>query len=64
MTYQDRIKGLREDADLTQAEMAKILNIAQTTYSQYERGSRGIPIEILLKISEYYKISTDWILKG
>lgn len=64
MTYQDRIKGLREDADLTQAEMAKILNIAQTTYSQYERGSRGIPIEILLKISEYYKVSTDWILKG
>lgn len=64
MTYQDRIKGLREDADLTQAEMANILNIAQTTYSQYERGSRGIPIEILLKISEYYKISTDWILKG
>lgn len=64
MTYQERLKALREDHDFTQTEIANKLNISQITYSQYERGVRGIPIEIILKLSELYRVTTDYILKG
>ena len=47
MTYLERLKALRQDRDLTQTQIAKILNVSQITYSQYERGTRGLPLEHL-----------------
>ncbi|MCX4304063.1 MAG: helix-turn-helix domain-containing protein [Clostridia bacterium] len=57
-----RIKNLREDNDLTQTEVAKHLNISQVAYSYYEIGKRNIPIDILIKLANFYETSTDYIL--
>lgn len=57
-----RIRDLREDADLTQKEMAKILNCSQQVYSNYELGQRDIPTSILIALAEYYNVTTDYIL--
>lgn len=57
-----RIKDLREDADLTQQELAQYLHIKQNTYSQYENEHRQLPIEVLIALAKYYKTSTDYIL--
>ena len=57
-----RIRDLREDKDLTQAEMAQILYCSQQVYSNYELGQRDIPTDILIKLSRFYKVSTDYIL--
>ena len=62
MNYWERIKALREDNDLTQKALAKYLNIAQNTYSQYENGKREIPINMLIKLCQYYHVSADYIL--
>lgn len=58
----ERIRNLREDADLTQTDVAKILNIAQRTYSGYEIGSRAIPIELLSQLADYYDTSVDYLI--
>ncbi|MCI6389185.1 MAG: helix-turn-helix transcriptional regulator [Ruminococcus sp.] len=57
-----RIRNLREDSDCTQVQMAKILNCSQQVYSNYELGQRDIPTDILIKLSEYYNVSTDYLL--
>lgn len=57
-----RIRDLREDRDLTQKEVAKILNCSQQVYSNYELGQRDIPTLILIELSNYYNVSTDYIL--
>lgn len=57
-----RIRDLREDKDLTQKDMAEILNCSQQVYSNYELGQRDIPTEILIKLALYHKVSTDYIL--
>ena len=57
-----RLKDLREDMDLTQADIAKILNTTQQQYSKYEIGIRLIPIDKLNKLADFYKTSTDYIL--
>ena len=57
-----RIKNLREDNDLTQTEVAKSLNISQVAYSYYEIGRRNIPIDIIIKLADFYETSTDYIL--
>ncbi len=57
-----RIRDLREDADLKQKDLAKYLHISQNTYSQYETGVHALPIEILVKIADYYGVSTDYLL--
>ena len=57
-----RLRDLREDADLTQSEVAKYLHVKQNTYSQYENGQRQIPINVLITLAEYYRTSTDYIL--
>lgn len=62
MTYQERIRALREDADLSQREVASMLSIAQTTYSQYELGKRAMPIEHLNALCAFYEVSSDYIL--
>ena len=58
-----RLKDLREDLDITQSEIANYLNIKQNTYSQYENEQRQIPIEMLIKLADYYKVSTDYLLR-
>ncbi len=57
-----RIRDLREDHDLTQKQVAQELNCSQQVYSNYELGQRDIPTDILIKLSSFYKVSTDYIL--
>lgn len=57
-----RIKDLREDHDLKQTDLAKLLNCSQVCYSHYELGKRDIPTDVLIKLAEFYGVSTDYIL--
>ena len=57
-----RIRDLREDKDLSQREIAKILGMSQTGYSKYETGENDIPTHILIKLADYYETSVDYIL--
>lgn len=57
-----RIRNLREDKDLTQTQMAKMLNCSQRIYSNYERGDVDIPTPILIKIAEIHNVSTDYLM--
>ncbi len=57
-----RIRDLREDRDLTQREMGEILMCSQRVYSDYERGVLDIPTEILIRLADFYDVSTDYIL--
>lgn len=57
-----RIRDLREDRDLKQKEVAEMLNCSQQVYSNYELGQRDIPTDILIKLSRFYGVSTDYIL--
>ena len=57
-----RLRDLREDRDLTQAEIASFLHVKQNTYSQYENGQRQIPLELLIALAQYYHTSTDYLL--
>lgn len=57
-----RIRDLREDRDLTQKQMASMLNCSQQVYSNYELGQRDIPTDILIKLARFYRVSTDYIL--
>lgn len=61
MLYQ-RIRELREDHDLTQVQMGKILSCSQHVYSNYERGELDIPTEILIKLADFYEVSVDYLL--
>ena len=56
------IKDLREDNDIKQKTVAEYLGVSQQTYSNYENGHREIPIWVVLKLSRYYKVSTDYLL--
>ena len=58
----ERIRNLREDADLTQKQMGEILSCSQRVYSNYERGDLDIPTDILIKLANFHKVSTDYIL--
>jgi transcriptional regulator with XRE-family HTH domain len=58
----NRIRELREDKDLTQADVAKKLNMSQTGYSKYEVGAHDIPTKILIQLADFYNTSTDYIL--
>lgn len=57
-----RLRDLREDHDLAQAQLAELLGIRQTVYSRYERGFQNIPLEHLLFLADYYGVSTDYLL--
>ena len=57
-----RIRDLREDHDLTQAEMAKLLGVKQTTYSKYELGKILVPIDILIRLADFYQVSLDYLV--
>lgn len=58
-----RLRDLREDNDLTQSQLASILNIKQNTYSQYENEKREIPINLLCTLADFYNTSVDYILE-
>ena len=62
MFLKNRIRDLREDRDLTQSDIANLLNIHQSTYSDYESGKLNLPVEALVTLAEFYKTSTDYIL--
>lgn len=58
-----RIRDLREDADLTQTELSKYLNLTKRSYSHYENGTRNLPIDILISIADFHNVSTDYLLE-
>ena len=57
-----RIRDLREDHDLTQTDLAKILNCSQRSYSYYESGGHDIPTQTLIALADYYDVSVDYLL--
>ena len=57
-----RIRDLREDSDKKQIELAKYLNIDQSTYSDYETGKINVPLEQLIKIADFYNVSLDYLV--
>lgn len=60
--YFPRLRDLREDKDMNQTQIAKLLFTSQTVYSRYERGVLTIPVEHLLILADFYDVSTDYIL--
>ena len=56
------LRAIREDRDLKQKDIAKVLNISQNTYSQYETGVIALTAEVLIKLSCFYKVSIDYLL--
>lgn len=60
--YFQRLRDLREDMDMNQTEIAKLLFTSQTVYSRYERGFQTIPVEHLIILADFYKVSVDYIL--
>lgn len=58
----NRLRELREDADLSQTQLAKLLDMSQTGYSKYETGENDIPTSILIKLSRIYGTSIDYLL--
>lgn len=58
-----RLKELREENNLTQTQVAELLNVKQNTYSQYETEKRQLSIEVLIKLAKLYKVTTDYILE-
>ena len=61
MTYSDRLRGLREDRDLTQSDIAKVLGTTYQYYSTYESGKRTLPFERAMKLARFYNVSLDYI---
>lgn len=57
-----RLRDLREDRDLTQKELAKLLSFTTSAYSKIERGERSLTAEVLITLSNYYNVSTDYLL--
>ncbi|MGO5097321.1 helix-turn-helix domain-containing protein [Agathobaculum sp. LCP25S3_E8] len=58
----NRLRDLREDADLNQTQVAKFLGMSQTGYSKYETGENDIPTQVLIKLAGFYQTTTDYIL--
>lgn len=57
-----RLKDLREDNELTQNKLAEYLHVRQNTYSQYENGQRQVPLDILIKLADYYNVTLDYLV--
>lgn len=62
MTVYRRLRDLREDNDLKQRQLAEVLHVSQTTYSRYESGMIDIPSDVLIKLADFYGVSTDYLL--
>ena len=61
-TLQEKIHGMREDNDLTQAQVAAFLGTSQTMYARYERGANELPIRHLVNLCRLYNLSADYFL--
>ena len=62
LTYLEKLRGLREDNDLTQPQVAEILGTSQTMYARYERGANEMPIRHLITLCRFYNVSADYLL--
>ena len=62
MQMYQRIRNLREDSDLNQTQVAKVLGMSQTGYSKYETGENDIPTSVLIKLARFYNTSIDYLL--
>lgn len=62
MNYAQKIRDLREDKDLTQAQIAQLLNTTKNQIGKYERGEQEMPIKHLITLAKFYNVSTDYIL--
>lgn len=62
MKFNERIRALREDRDMTQTEIAKVIGVAQSYYSKQERGEKPFQIEQIITLCKYYGVSADYIL--
>ena len=58
----ERIRALREDSDLIQKQVAEYLGMSQTGYSKYETGENSIPVDVVVKLADFYKTTTDYLL--
>ena len=58
----ERIRNLRLDRELSQQQIAELLNVKQNTYSQYEIGVLNYPVDVLIKLADFYQTSTDYLL--
>ena len=61
-TFLEKLRGMREDRDLTQAQIAEVLGTSQTMYARYERGANEMPIRHLVTLCKYYNVSADYFL--
>lgn len=62
MAKYERLRNIREDLDMTQAEIGQKLCISQRTYAHYEAGTRDIPVEILIKLADIYDVNLDYLV--
>lgn len=61
-TFIEKLRGLREDNDLTQTQVAEVLGTSQTMYARYERGANEMPIRHLIVLCKFYNVSADYLL--
>ncbi len=61
-TFLEKMRGLREDNDLTQQQVAQVLGTSQTMYARYERGANEMPIRHLVTLCRFYNVSADYLL--
>ena len=62
MPLYTRIRNLREDNDMTQAQVGEKINVPQRTYAYYERGERMIPPQVLIALARFHRVSVDYLL--
>lgn len=62
LTYMEKLRGLREDNDLTQSQIAEVLGTSQTMYARYERGANEMPIRHFVALCRFYNVSADFLL--
>ena len=62
LTYLEKLRGLREDNDLTQAQVAQVLGTSQTMYARYERGANELPMRHFITLCRFYNVSADFLL--
>ena len=60
--YENRLRDLREDKDLKQKDLAKVLQVHQTTYSDYELDKLNVPVRTLHVLADFYQVSVDYLL--
>ncbi len=61
-TFLERLRGLREDNDLTQRQVAEVLGTSQTMYARYERGANEMPVRHVVALCRFYNVSADYLL--